>query len=91
MLAYPTHLLSTLKPPVGYPSTLLKCCSAIVKEKCARILASRGRLITFGSVFRIRSGQVHFEARYRVRVKNVLGRRSGLVSGLRYLFENGNS
>jgi hypothetical protein len=62
-----------------------------VKEKCARILAARGRLITFASGFRIRSGQAHSEDIYPVRGKNLLGGRSGLVSGLRCLFENGNS
>ena len=90
-LGYPTHSLSTLQPLVGYPSTLLKCCRATVKGSCARILTARGRLITFASGHRICSRQMHTEARYPVRGENVLGGRSGLVSDLRCLFENGNS
>ena len=91
MLGYPTHSLSTLKPPVGYPSALLNCCRAIVKHNCARILAACGRLITFALGLRIHSGQVHTEVRYPVRGKSISGGRLGLVLGLRCLFENGNS
>ena len=91
MLGYLTHSLSTIKPLVGYPSALLKCCRATVKGSCARILTARGRLITFSSGLRIHSGKMHTEARYPVREKNFLGGRSGLVSGLWCLFENGNS
>ena len=91
MLGYPTHLLSTLHPPVGYPSALLKCYRATVKLNCARILASCGRLITFAPGLGICSGQVHTEFRYTGRGRNVLGIILGLVSGLWCLFENGNS
>ena len=62
-----------------------------MKLNCARILAAYGRLITFAPTLGIRSGQVHTEVRYPGRGKNVLGGRSGLVSGLRCLLENGNS
>jgi hypothetical protein len=62
-----------------------------MKEKCAKILAAYGRLITFASRFRIRSGQMHVEARYPVRGENVSGKISGLVLGLWCLFENGKS
>jgi hypothetical protein len=91
VIGYPTHSLSILQPPVGYPSALLKCCRATVKLNCARILATCGRLITFAPGLGICSRQMHTEVRYPGRVKNVLGERSGLVSGLRCLFENGNS
>ena len=91
MLGHPTHLLSTLQPPVGYPSTLSKCCRATVKEKYARILDAYGRLVTFASGLRICSGQVHTEVRYPRMGENSLGAILGLVSGLRCLFENGNS
>ena len=73
MLGYPKHSLSTLQPLVGYPSALLKCCRATVKESCARILTGRERLITFASGLGICSGQMHTEARYSVRGKIVLG------------------
>ena len=62
-----------------------------MRHRCARILAVRGRLIIFDSDLGIRSGRMHTEARYPVSGKNVLGGRSGLVSGLRCLLENGNS
>jgi hypothetical protein len=62
-----------------------------VRQGCARILTGKGRLITFASGLGIRTGQMHIEARYPVRGKNSLGRRLGLVSGLRCLLENGNS
>ena len=62
-----------------------------MKEKCARILAACGRLITFAPGLRIRSEQVHTEVRYPVRGNYISGGRSSLVSGLRCLFENGNS
>ena len=39
-IGYPTHSLSTLQPPVGYPSSLLKCCRPIVRGSCARFLTS---------------------------------------------------
>ena len=61
-----------------------------MRGKCARILAARGRLITFDSGLKICSGQ-HTESRYLVSGKNILGRRSGLVLCLRCLIENGNS
>ena len=64
MLGYPTHTLSSLKPHVGYPSALLKCCKATVKEKCARFPRQRGRLINFAPGLRIRSGQVDMRVRY---------------------------
>ena len=91
MLGYPTHLLSTLHPIVGYPSALSKCCRATVRHRCARILATRGRLITFASGLGIRSGWMHTKSRYLVSGKNVLGGRFGLSSGLWFLLENGNS
>ena len=91
MLGYPTHSLSTLQPPVGYLSALFKCCRATVKVSCARILTSRGRLITFASRLGIHFGRMHTKARYPVRGKNFLGERSGLVLGLWCLLENGNS
>jgi hypothetical protein len=62
-----------------------------MKGSCARILTGRGRLITFASGLRIRSGWMDTEERYPVRGKNSLGGRSGLVLGLRCLLENGNS
>ena len=62
-----------------------------MKHGCARILTSRGRLITFASGLGIRSRQMHTKVRYPGRGKNVLGRRLVLVSGLQCLFENGNS
>ena len=91
MIGYPKHLLSTLHPPIGYPSALSKCCRATVKQGCARILTGRGRLITFASGLRIHSKQMHTESRYPMMEKNFLGGRSSLVLGLRCLFENGNS
>jgi hypothetical protein len=62
-----------------------------VKLNYARILAAYGRLITFAPGLGIHSRQVHTEVRYPGRGKHFLGGRSGLVSGLRCLFENGNS
>ena len=91
MLGYPTPPLSTLQPLVGYPSALCKCCRLTVRPRCGRILADSGRLITFDSGVAICSGQMHAEARYPVSGKNLLGGRSGLVSGLRCLLENDNS
>ena len=82
MLGYPTCLLSTLQPIVGYPSALSKCCRATVRPRCARILAAPRRLITFDSGVGIFSGQMHTEARYLVNGKKILGGISGLVSGL---------
>ena len=91
MLGYPTHLLSTLQPIVGYPSTLSKCGRVTVSQRCTRILAACGRLITFTPGLRIHSKQVHTEVGYLVRSKNIFGRRYGLVSSLWCLLENGNS
>ena len=91
MLGYPTHLLSTLQPPVGYPSTLLKCCKATMRLNYARILAACGRLMTFVVGLRICSGQVDMRVRYPGSGKNASGARLSLVLGLRCLFENGNS
>ena len=91
MLGYHTHSLSTLQPPVAYPSALLKCCKATVKPNCARILAACGRLITFALGLRIHSEQVDMRVRYPGRGKNVSSARLSLVSGLWCLFENGNS
>ena len=91
MLGYPTHLLSTLQPPVGYPSALLKCYRETVREKCTRFPKLRGRLITFAPGLRICSGQVDMRVRYPGRGKNASGARLSLVSGLRCLFGNGNS
>jgi hypothetical protein len=91
MLGYPTQLIYTLQPTVGYPSAPSKCCRVTVRQRCARILAARGRLIIFDSGPVIRSGQVHIESRYLVSGKNVLGGRLGLESGLWCLLENGNS
>ena len=88
---YPTYSLSTLQPPIGYPSALLKCYRATVKGSCARILSGRGRLITFASGLGIHFGWMHTEATYPLRGNNFLCGRSGLVSGLRCLFENGNA
>jgi hypothetical protein len=62
-----------------------------VRPRCARILAARGRLITFDSGVGIRSDQMHAEARYPVSGKNFLGGILGLIIGLRCLLENGNS
>jgi hypothetical protein len=73
VLGYPTHLLSTLQPPVGYRSALLKCCRATVKEKCTRILAACVRPITFAPGLGIHSGKVNTEVRYPRRGKKVLG------------------
>ena len=64
---------------------------AIVRDKCTRFPRLRGRLITFAPGFKIYFGQVDMRVRYPGIGKNVLGGRSGLVSGLRCLFENGNS
>ena len=50
-----------------------------------------GRWIKFDSGVGICPGQMHTEARYRVRGKILLDRRSGLVLGLQFLLENGNS
>jgi hypothetical protein len=91
VLGYPTHSLSTLHPHAGYPSALLKCCMATVREKCARFPRLRGGLITFSSGLRIRSGQVDMRVRYPARGKMASGARSSLVLGLWCLFENGNS
>ena len=91
MLGYPTHSLSTLQHPLGYPSALLKCCRATMKHNCARVLAARGRLITFALGAGFQSRQVHTEVRYLVMRNFVLGGRLGLFLGLRCLFENGNS
>jgi hypothetical protein len=91
VLGYPTHPLSTLQPLVGYLSALSKCCRLTVRPRCTRILPAPGRLITFDSGVGICSGQMHTEARYPVSGKNLLGRRSGLFSGLWCLLENGNS
>jgi hypothetical protein len=91
VLGYPTHYLSTLWPPIGYPSALLKCCRATVKANCARILTARGRLIIFSLGVGFQSEQVHTEVRYPVRGNYISSGRSGLVSTLRFLFENGNS
>ena len=82
MIGYPTLLLSMLHIPLVYPRVLLKCCRATVKEKCARILAACGRLITFAPGLRIHFGQLHTKVRYSMRGNSVSGRRSGLVSGL---------
>ena len=90
-LGYPTHLLSTIQPTVGYPSALSKCCRLTVRPRCARILAAPGRLITFDSGVRICSSWMHTEAGYPMSGKNILCGRLGLVSGLRCLLENGNS
>jgi hypothetical protein len=62
-----------------------------VKSSSARILTDVGRWITFDSSVRIRSGRMHTIARYPVSGKNILGGRSGLVLGLQFLLENGNS
>ena len=91
MIGYPTKPPSTLQPFVGYPSALSKCCTLTVKPRCARILTDAGRWITFDSGVRICSGQMHTKARYLVIWKKLLCGRSGLVSGLRCLLENGNS
>ena len=60
-------------------------------HRCARILAARGRLITFDLVLGIRSDQMNTKDRYPVSGKNLLGGRSGLFSSLRCYLENGNS
>ena len=91
MLGYPTHSLSTLQPLVGYPSALLKCCRATVKHNYARILAARGRLITFASSAGFQSEQVHIGFKYPMRGNYVSDGISGLLSSFRCLFENGNS
>ena len=62
-----------------------------MKPRCARILTDAGRWITFDSGVGIYSGQMHTEDRYPVSGKKLLGGRLGLVSGLRFLLENGNS
>ena len=62
-----------------------------MKPRCARILVHPERLITFDSGVEIWSGWMHSEDRYPVSGKNLLGGRLGLVLGLQYLFENGNS
>ena len=91
MLRYPTQILSTLQPAVGYPNALSKCYKATVRPRCARILAACGRLITIDSGLGIHSGRMHTESRYTMSGKHLLCRRLGLVSGLRCLLENGNS
>ena len=53
-----------------------------MKPNCARIPAAYGRLITFAPGLRILSETVHIEVRYHGMGKDVLGRGSGLVSGL---------
>lgn len=62
-----------------------------MKPRCAMILTDVARWITFDSGVGICSGQMHTKARYPVSGKKILGRRSGLVSGLWCLLENGNS
>ena len=62
-----------------------------MKPNCARILAACGNLITFALGLKICSGQVDMRVRYPGRGKNASGARLSLVSGLRCLFENGNS
>ena len=62
-----------------------------MRPRCARILAARGRLITFASGLGICSGHMHTKARYLGRRKLLSYGRSGLVLGLLCLFENGNS
>ena len=62
-----------------------------MKPRCARILTDAGRWITFDSGVGICSGRMHTEARHPVSGKKILGGRSGLVSSLRRLLENGNS
>ena len=62
-----------------------------MRQRCARILAARRRLITFAPGLGICSGQVDMRVRYLGRGKNVSDGRSGLVSSLRCLLENGNS
>jgi hypothetical protein len=91
VLGYPKHLLSTLHQTIGYPSPLSKCYRATVRPRWARILPAHGRLINFDSGIGIHCGQMHTEARYPVSGKNILGRRSGLVVGLWFLLENGNT
>ena len=91
MLGYPTLPPSTLQPSVGYPSALSPHCWLTVKGRCARKVTEAGRSITFDSGVGICSGRMHTEARYLGSGKNILGGRSGLVSGLQCLLENGNS
>ena len=62
-----------------------------MRPRCVRILVAPGRLITFDSDLRIRSGRMRTEARYPINGENILGGRSGLVLGLQCLLENGNS
>ena len=62
-----------------------------MKDRCARKVIEAGRWITFDSGVGICSGQMHTESRYPASGKKILGVRSGLVSGLRCLLENGNS
>ena len=91
MLGYPKIPPSTLHPYVGYPSALSPHCWLTVKGRCARKVTEAGRWITFDSGAGICSGRMHTEARYLGSGKNILGRGSGLVLGLRYILENGNS
>ena len=91
MLGFPTLPPSTIQPSVGYPSALSPHCWLTVKGRCARKVTEVGRWITFDSGLGIHSSRMHTEARYPVSGKNILGRISGLVSGLRCLLENGNS
>ena len=89
MIGYPTLPPSTLKPSIGYPSALSPHCWLTVKGRCARKVTEVGRWITFDSGVGIYSGQMHTKARYLGIGKNILGGRSGLVSGLWCLLENG--
>jgi hypothetical protein len=61
-----------------------------VRGKCARIPKLRRRLITVASGVENCSEQMDMQARCPRRGNYFLGARSGLVSGLLYLFENGN-
>ena len=90
MLGYPTLPPSTLKPSVGYRSTLSPHCQPTVKRRCARIVQEAGRWIKFDSGVGICPGQMHTEARYRERGNMLFDGRLGLVLGLQCPVENGN-
>ena len=62
-----------------------------MRQRCTRKVQEAGRWLNFDSGVGICPGQMHTEARYLRRRKNILYIRSSLVVGLWCLLENGNS
>ena len=91
MLGYPIDLCRVDGDGLGYPSTLSPHCQPTVRQRCARKVKEAGRWIKIDSGVGICPGQMYTQAGYLGSGKNILGRRSGLVLGLRCLLENGNS